>query len=301
MIIKRFIALLFIRSSSLASYTVSKFDINTRASSLKLKSGIEAYASSDLTEKLKLFDSDKIGDIKEGFEKSLESPTIARANFKLSISHNKNVFSYKRQYFALAQAQNPVFPQLKLTQFNDHEISFSRTIKWKRLSLVPTASWVFRRGKIETMKAEQLMEGDFDFNPEAGSPYQFLSLGSVGAYSLDKDKHLIFNINGINVGESIVPEQYYMLGFQKSFISNSFLSTAALQTTSLESWKISFETQLNWFKASLETNSFGDLNHELSLKGFNLELSYFKTTERAPVIQDLGTEVSGVTLNYTYL
>lgn len=90
------------------------------------------------------------------------------------------------------------------------------------------------------------------------------------------------------------------LGVQKSFIFKNLLTLAKLQTTSIETWKVGLEAQLNWLRASLEINNFGDLNHELSLKAFNLELSYFNINERAPILQGLSSEVSGITLNYTY-
>lgn len=300
---KLVIILIAISMSSMAAQMTSRGSIEkVMAPSLySVHSELNAIASADLEKKLELFDSQEIKRIKEGFEKSLDAPTIADARFDLSVHFGKNQIAYGRRYFAMAQAQNPVFPQLKLTQFNDHKFSYAHERQWERFSLISSASWIIRKGEVDTKMLNDFIEDDLEFDPEAGTPYQFLSLDAKGRYDLEKDSFLSFALENINLGESLVNEKYFEIGAHKKLSSTIIQSEVALKTTSLEDWKLGLDTKVYFLRVNLETNSYEDFNQELAIEAFNLKLAYFNKFQRSPLFPQDSSKIVGATLSFTYL
>lgn len=259
-------------------------------------------ASTGILKKIDRFSTQDIEVMNEEFNNSLNKPTVAMANAFIAQGYNDYTFSFQKSYYSLLEVQNPVFPQVKITQYNDSKLGLTKKIVQNNFTLTPEILWIERKYQSKTYKLEQLLEEEIEFDPNAGIPFQFFRFNLTLTNQLTKNLLLIASVKNIDLQDSPLKQNGHTLAAEllayetnKKYVPSIYFST---QTTKEINWENFIILRNSYYELELSYNSYSDINRRIALLYKSLSFEYLRKNLRDQFTQNFTTPIEGVTLNF---
>ena len=257
--------------------------------------------SINLQSKLDNFSSEDLEVINDEFQNSLNRPSIFQGEFNIGFSNNDYSFLYKRDLFTLLEIQNPIFPNLKITQFNDHTLVFKKRFNYEKFSNELSSQFIQRGFAQNIYDTNDLISDNIDFSLENGEKSTFARLSSKTSYILNSSLQLNFELNNLDIGDNPLFETYSLIGIsdERNFLTN-ITSSSSVDYISYNF--LNFKNQLSndYFIFLLELNTLNDFNKSLGFKLFGINITYSQKTLRHYAFIEKSSKAEGINLSYNY-
>jgi hypothetical protein len=258
-------------------------------------------ASQNINQEINNFKSQDLNVINEEFERSLNRPIVAIANARIDYRHNNYSFKYHRDYFTLLELQNPVFPRLRITQFNDHKFAYGHIFSRQKLTAYFETQYIQRRYQMKVYELNDILDNRVQFDPEVGKSFNFYRLNTKINYQLQRNNSLFLHAINLDTPTNPIKESSFKIGnLRRDSFGRYLWLNSSFNISRFPTWESFIEVEFRYISLKLTTNSFRDINKELKLQYKNLKLSYINKTFRDYKWKKQSSPLEGVSLSYTY-
>jgi len=257
--------------------------------------------STNLQSKLDNFSSENLEIINDEFQNSLNHPSILQGEFNIGFSLNDYSFLYKKDIFTLLEIQNPVFPNLKITQFNDHVLIFKKRFHYEKFSNELSSQFIQRGFAQNTYDTNDLISDNIEFSIENGEKSTFARLSSKTSYILNSSLQLNFEFNNLDTSENPIFETYSLIGISdKRTVFKNITTSSSVDYISYNFLNFKNQISNDYFIILLELNTLNDFNKNLGFKFFGTNITYSQKTLRHYAFIEKSSKAEGINLSYNY-